>query len=520
MARKPKITTYENLSEDVVSLVRSRLNGDSDLILMELNNTIKSENLTPPLLDEGKTYGDWNVPLFGLNGNSDTRPSEALPLVVIDQMLKAAPVRFALEMKRAQIVSVFRNPRSWKVQTPDPELGEVVRANLTQILPKMSLDFSFSSLAYGTSFQELVWEYKSKYELGITNSKYQSNKKFLVACVPNSVNPNTVPAIKRTNDGHFDGFVQYPRYGHTIEVIVEADSALVIPYNEHFRNLWGESMLKPMYPIWFWYEIVLRSMVKYMERMGTPVVKVTAPSRGSVLNPLTNAKVNPMSWAMEVGTSVARSSVAVVPSDTDEKGQSLWTIDYMKADPNSQPFLDILELLSQMILRAGLTADRALTQSSGGVGSYAIGEIHQEATSLHNEMILIQWLHYLNTYFLPHYSLYNRGMSGPPIWLETQGLDPQDKQNLTTLLGVAQSMPAFQDVGFRFDWDTIFSTNNIPLLSEAEAKAKKESLEAENLKKQEDMLATQAKFETPSPTKEKDGSLKANLPTKPPAKKE
>ena len=504
---------YDYLPDSIVTMVTTKLNGDSEAVLQELNETVKLESLTPPLLNQGKTYGDWNIPILNLDITGDTRPAEALPLSVVEQMLKAAPVRFALEMKRAQVVSVFRNPRTWKVHSPDEELAEIVTANLTKILPKMSLDFSFSSMAYGSSFQELVWEYKNKYELGITNSKYQSNKKFLVARVPNSVNPNTIPYIKREKNGSFNGFVQQPKYGIQ-PITVEVDSALVIPYDEKFRNLWGESMLKPMYPIWFWYEIVLRSMVKYMERMGTPVVKVTAPSRGSVLSPLTNKKVNPMVWAMEVGSTVARSSVAIIPSDTDDKGLPLWGLDYMNATEKSQPFLDILELLTQMILRAGLSADRALSQSSGGVGSYAIGEIHKEATALHNEMILIQWLHYLNTYFLPHYSLYNRGNSGPPIWLETQGLDPIDRENLTTLFGVSQSMTSFQDIGYRIDWDTILTTNNIPLISETEADAKKQKLEEENLAKQENMLATQAKFDTPSPTKGSDGQLKANSPNK------
>jgi hypothetical protein len=524
--------TYDYIPDEVISLITNRLGpDDAPVVLTELNKSVMLESVVPPLVGEGRTYGDWNSPLLNLRGVGDYRPTDALPLDVINQMLRSAPVRFALEMKRSQIVSVFRNERSWKIHSPDAELAEVVTANMKKVLPKMALDFSFSSLAYGTSFQELIWEFKNKYELGLTDSKYQGNKKFAVARVPNSVNPMTVLYIKRTENGHFNGFVQQSRVNGVIqqpvmgghfgpEIDVDVDSALIIPYDEKFRNLWGESMLRPMYPIWFWYEIVLRAMVKYMERMGTPVTVVKAPSRATVIKPGTKTKVDGITWGMEIGTNLTRSSVAVLPSDTDDAGKPLWDISYLSAAEKSQPFLDILELLTQMILRAGLSADRALTQSSGGVGSYAIGEVHQQATSLHNELILTQWVHYLNTYFLPHYSLYNRGTNGPPIWMETQGLDPTDRDNLVTLLGAAQGMPGFQELGDSIDWDTILSNNSIPTLTPEQAEAKRTKREEDNLKKQEDMLATQARFETPSPTKQDDGSLKANLPNKPAQEKD
>lgn len=509
------MAVYNYLNDDIVKLVEAKLGSEAETVLREMDGIVSLESVLPPMLDKGKTYGDWGLPALGLYAVGDYRPSEALPIDVIVQMLKSAPVRFALEMKRASVMSVFRNERSWQIHSPDEELAEIVTANLARILPKMALDFSFSSLAYGASFQELVWEYKTKYELGIGEEEANTGTKFVVAKIPNSVNPATIVKINRNKGGHFEGFVQQAKAFASEEITVPREAALVIPYEEKFRNLWGESLLKPMYPIWFWYEVVLRAMVKYMERTGTPVALVKAPSRATIIKPGTKTKVDGITWGMEIASNVSRSNAAVIPSDTDEQGKPLWDLSYLNSTERSQPFLDILELLTQMILRAGLSADRALTQSSGGVGSYAIGQVHQEATALHNELILIQWIHYLNTYFLPLYSLYNRGQNGPPIWIETQGLDPLDRDNLTALLAVAQGMEAFKEVGYRIDWESLLSVNNIPLVSQEDADATKKKQEEQALKKQEDMLATQAKFSTPSPTKQADGSLKANLPNKP-----
>ena len=526
-----KINDVEKVLESYID--RNLTHEDAQLVINAIKDSITDvalEYSVPPMVDYGKTKGDYNYFNF-LMENLDYRPGTALSFHVINQMIKSAPVRFALEMKRSQIVSVFRNERSWKVHSPDTELVEIVEANLKQILPKMAIDFSYSSLVYGVSFQELVWQYKNKYQLGITDSKYQTNRKFIVAKEPNAVNPETVPYIVRDADGRFNGFVQTP-YGRAgvitgqdrtgfmgEEITVSKDSSLIITYNERFRNLWGESFLKPIYPIWFWYEVVMRSMVTYMERIGTPVVLVKAPSRATITKPGTRTKVDGITWGMEIGSNVTRSTVAVIPSDKDDQGNPLWELDYMQTTERSQPFMDMLELLTQMIIRAGMSADRSLTQSSGGVGSFNIGSIHKEATALHNELILVQWTQALNTYFLPLYSLYNRGQNGPPIWLETQGLDPSDRDNLKTILGVAQNMESFKNVGFQIDWESLLTVNNIPLLTEIQAEQKKKKLQEEAMEKQKETLDLQSQYETPSPTKNPDGSLKANLPNKPPAPK-
>ena len=504
----------DKIPNNIKNLVESNLaHEDASIVLSEIEDEIKLEYALPPLVDSGKTYGDWNMFSVDKDKANDFRPQSALSIDVIQQMLKSAPVRFALEMKRAQIVSVFRNQRSWKIDCIDEELRNVVRANLEQILPKMALDFSFSSLAYGVSFQELVWERIGTYELGLAENK--NNKRYVVAKIPNSVNPATVKSILRNKAGHFDGFIQEPKWLTAKEIRINRDSSLIIPYEEKFRNLWGESILKPMYPIWYWYEVVLRAMVKYMERTGTPVAMVKAPARATIIKPGTKERVDGITWGMEIASNVARSNAVVIPSDKDDQGNALWELQYLSSTEKSQPFLDILELLTQMILRAGLSADRALSQSSGGVGSYSIGEVHKEATALHNELILTQWVHYLNTYFLPLYSLYNRGKNGPTITLETQGLDPTDRTNLNTLLGVSQQMESFKDIGYRIDWESLLTVNNIPLKSQEEADEHKKKVEEENLKKQENMLNVQSKFDSPSPTKQPDGSLKANMPNKP-----
>lgn len=474
-----------------------QLGDEAEIVFNEVAMVLQETTGKIPMPIAGTTYGDWCLS-YGLDGGEtqDLRPGTALDFDIIERMLRSGPVIFAMEMKRAQIVRVFGEGR-FKVVSPDEELAEVAMASLKLIMEKMADDLTYAAFAYGSAFMEEVWEWRTKYELGI--SEEQDNAKFLVPELPNNVKPDTVDHIKRTESGRkFDGFVQKPNKYGDAEVTVSASQALVVPLFEHFRNLWGRSFLHVLYPIWLWYEIILRAMARYMERMAIPVTVAKAPSRGLVETEGSTTPVKAMDMALALAGSAAKSNAIAIPSDRDESGNPLWELDYLTAQERAQPFISVLEFLGQEMLRAGLSADRSLTQQSGGVGSQNIGEVHARASALTSEMILGQIIHYLNLYFMPGFSLYNRGQNGPPIWLRTQAVDLTERDLIMKLLNIAGNSPASQEVLVAIDWKSIAETSNIPLLSDDEAEELKKKLNEESLaklKQQNELMATLKKAE-------------------------
>jgi hypothetical protein len=482
------------LPREIIGLLTTSLGEKANVVLQEMAVTMLEEAMPAPPL-AGQTQGD----VYGTYwfGGQDRRPTDALNFARIDDMMKCGPVIFIMEMKIAALMSVWRSHRSWEVVCPDKELKDVVEENLKQILPRTALNFLRPSLIYGTSFNELVWQMQTPYQLGLSKSRAAA-KEFAVAKVPNDVNPETVDRILRTQDGSFNGFIQKPRqYIRTLEIKVPVDQALVIPYRGMFRNLWGESWLTPLYPLWFWYEVAIRAWMRFMQRQGTPVAVAYAPSRAKVRKPGTTTLVDAMQWGLAVAGNIGKSDAAVLPSDYDPNtNQPLWKLEYLKTEDRGDVFAKAIELLTQMMIRAGLAADRAFTQSSGGVGSYAIGEIHEHATQLHNELILIEQLAYLNEFFIPKFSLYNRGRNGPPIWLETEGLDPTEKDRLFKVFNIAGNAAGFQDALMMIKWRELFELNNIPTLTDSELKALKEQLTKEALEKQKQFIKNAAQAPT------------------------
>lgn len=510
--------------KDLVTKLEGVIGAENTaLILGEVNKYLLEDKVSIPLPLQGQTYGDL---VLSYDGTKEYRPATTLSFDVIDKMLRSGPVIFAMEMKRAQVFRVFSGGR-YKVISPDTELAEVAQAALDLIMPKMMHDVTWSAFAYGTSFSEEVWEWKTKEQLGMKlkdtptepteedtapkptapTGSGDLKAKFLVPKVPNAVNPCTVDHIRRNpKDQSFEGF-QQKRYvnGALTSILdepveVNREQALVIPLNEHFRNLWGESTLKPMYTLWLWYEIVFRTMVRYMDRMAIPWKVMKAPGRQTVTVSGSSAPVRAMDLALAIGTNLDKSGTIAIPSDVDENGKPLWDISLLTAENRTSLFLEVLQYLGQEMIRAALSADRSLSQSSGGVGSYNIGEVHAAASAVTSEMILLQILHYLNMYFMPEFSLYNRGQDGPPIWLRTQSIDTTERDMLMALIGVAGNSPAAQELFYMVDWRILLETSNIPALSKDDAKKLKDQMAKEAEEKMKTQQEIMAQGKAPVPT--------------------
>lgn len=465
----PKCSAIAREEEKQIKLenVRNSTRGIIDTIKTEYPEVysimLEEGKVEIPMPVEAKTYGDL---VLSFDEKEEYRPEDQLTFEAIERLRKSGPVVFAMEMKRARLLSVFADGR-YVVDSPDKELAEVAMAGLRQVLPRIANDFTYSSFVWGVSFQEQMWQRKSKYELGLSSSK-SGVKQFIVPKVFASVSPMSVTKIFREK-GRFNGFEQQPLgVGHKDPVKLTAQESLVIPYREEFRRLWGPSFLEPLYPLWITYERVLRAMIRYMDRMAVPIVVGKAPAKGMSTIPGSTTTVKNLQYALTLALSLAKSNAVAIPSDVDESGIPLWSLEYLTSESRQQSFIDVLEFLTQEMVRAALSADRSLSQSSGGVGSYNIGEIHAEASSAAAEMLLINFVHYINKYFMPYFGLYNRGTQAPPIYLKTQPVTTREQAILMTLLQQGASSPAGTDFFNAVDWRALAEVSNIPIMAEGE----------------------------------------------------
>lgn len=478
---------------EVVSLMVGNLGEGAYPVMEEMAITLAEKEVRiPPLMSYKTEAGDAEPHEYGIlrTERAEHRPTDLLGYDKIDDMLRNGQVIFGLAMKKAWLQSVFRNDRSWDIDCKDEKVADAVRGIMRYVLQRHGSEF-LESMAYGSYFGEKIWDYLPANFWGMDSDEKLYGYRSIRAIHPKSIDK----FLYRGRGKHFDGFVQKSSsLTNPRGIRVSVDLALVLTYQKRFRNLWGQPALDPTYPFWFWYEIALRSFLRYLERMGTPVAKCEAPSKGQIKQP-DGTSMSTMKYAFLVAGNVAKSNAVAIPSDTDpDTGQKLWSLDYLVDDKRGQQFVQAIEMLGTLILRSLIIADRAIAQGDGETGSYAAAGKHFAVTMLHNEEILSQHVNQMNEYVIPQLVMYNFGARARRAFMVTEGLDPEEKARLFTLLSTMGNQ-AGQTTMDWIDWKSIFAVENIPVLDKEDY----EALQEEKMKKQEETMSMQQKFSTPPP---------------------
>lgn len=517
------------LSHDARQIIPDRVTGklvsvlgkDAFPIIEEMAVTLQDEKqLVPPLLKEITQGEQFDNYYYGLvSGRKESyRPSDAISYDRVEDMLRNGQCVFGLEMKKSWIRTALRDDRSWDIECEDERMRDIVEAQVDYVMRRHSGEF-LEALPYGVYFGEKVFDRLPAQHWGLSmDEKIIGYKKI------NPVYPRSIQAILYSGKlgQTFNGYVQGRSYGGYArgagdEVTVRPDLALVLTYNKRFRDLWGNSILEPVYPFWAWYTIAYRSWLRYLERMGTPVTICYAPQRGQVRDPDGTA-VHSMKYAFMVAGNISKSNAVAIPSDVDpDTGKQLWRVEYLAADARSAQFEMAIKALGTQIIRSMIIGDRTAEQPVGEGGSNAASQTHFAVTMLHNEYVLSQFISQFNEYMIPQIVRYNGKQNGPRAVMITEGLDPDEKNRLFQLLNTMGNQAGGNSMNY-IDWQAIMRINNIPVLSEEDVK----EIEDDNLQRQEDQMAMAHKYSEPLASKgvKKDPTNpKANPRTNPAAQK-
>jgi hypothetical protein len=472
---------------DGVANVVHRYFGDDreveDMVLKDMEDFVELADGSPPAAPtEGKTEGGYPPDQAHL-GLGDYRPDDALSYSKIELMLQCGQVIFGLNLKKAPVRTVFRNPDSWRIESTDKEHAKKVQANLA-IVFQTAIDEILTSWENGIAVGETKYHNISPNQIGLDGSGTWTALREI-----DFVYPGTITKINRTAKGRFNGFQQQTVVRGLVDV--PRKQSLIITHDKRFRNIWGRSMFRNIYAVWYWYEVVWRCFLRFLERQGTPVVLMKAPQRGTVETE-DGTLVRAMDHALVVGADIAKSNVAVLPSDRYEANNNeMWEAGYMSSDGGRHAlFINALQELGTAILRGLLLADRVATQESS-VGSYNIASVHYIMTRLDDERLLDHIVAQLNQYLIPMFGLFNIGANAPATWLTTEGLDIEEKQRLFQLI-MKMADAKHPDLN-RIDIARALEIENVPILDEEEFKKKEDERAEKAIDMQQKMAAAGGK---------------------------
>lgn len=484
------------------------LTGDAGIrVLEELAISLEQQRpIVPPLRPHLTESGDDPSRYGWLTlGGKSYRPDTEISYDAIDDMMRSAQVVFALAIKQAAIRSVLRNERSWKVRCDDEKIAEVVRGIMARTFRRSSHEL-MTYIPYGSAFFEKEWAYEPGPHWGISGKEGKFYGLDLHAIHPRSIN-----RIEYRNKGRvFNGFVQNRTNGG--EIVVRPDNALILTHGKMWRNLWGTPAMDIIYPYWFWLEVTMRAFMRYLERTGTPVTIVYAPMQGKITGSDGN-EYDSIAYAMLQATYIANSNAAAFPSDVDpETGQKLWDVSYLADSNRGDQFVVAIERLCTMMTRGLVIGDRTASQE-GAVGSFAMSQVHYNVTQQHNEWLLDELLRQINDYVVEQIVRYNGTSNTPPALIETEGLDPEEKNRLFNLLNTMGNQAGGEALK-QIDWEAICDINNIPTLTQEQVDELYER-ELERTKERNEALAATAGPQGTPPGGEKPEGPKKSVTQEP-----
>lgn len=467
----------DNFAEKLIQ----ELGPEIKTVIDEINSfTNKQSFRIASLIELSSPYTD--LSFIGGSDGQIIRSGDKLSYDRIEKMKKSGPVMFALWMKMAPVIRVFSSGR-YKLESPDKEIVDISNASLRSVMPKMITDLVYNMFCDGTSFQVKRFERKTKYELGLSKSR-AAGTSFVVPKVPESIAAYSVRYINEKKSGDFNGFTVRAKKKRKERNIAAADSLVVPMWGGWHNSLWGDPFLTQLYPLWVWYEITMRALARHLDVVAKHIFIVRAPSQGTV--EIEGEGHDAMDVALTMATSLSKSTALAIPSDRYRQGDGelMWDIEEYKADTKEGLFIGVLSWICNQMIRAALTADASV--QSGDSAGYNIGVVHERASSVTTEIILMTVLHFLNRYFFPDISLYNKGVGGPPLYATTQPIDLLERELLMKILNVAGNSESGEEFFDMVDWRGLSEIANVPHLTEDEVKKKLKEREKEAKRKMEE----------------------------------
>jgi len=171
-----------------------------------------------------------------------------------------------------------------------------------------------------------------------------------------------------------------------------------------YGNWFGNSRLKPAYPWWYWSQIVLQFMIRYLERKASPPIIVRAPIGFTVDSE--GKQINNFVLGLKIGNGLVSNSVGVLPSVYNRDGKPDWDIQYLMDDQRVFMFIEVLQFCNTMMSRAMLVPDTVATQSGKG-GSFSQTDAHADVHLMNEESLLREVEDVINNQLVPWIIKYN-----------------------------------------------------------------------------------------------------------------
>jgi len=298
--------------------------------------------------------------------------------------------------------------QNYRIECSNPKIAAVVDACMRPIYKKL-VKSMLRAVQFGFATGEKVWE-KVKLRIDQEGDDGKNatiyNRYTVVPKKIKFIHPKSVRIIREEKSEDIEYVTQTQDYydfkGKRVPKVHIKDMVW-FALDDEYGNFFGSSRYKNIYQAWYWYQIVVQFMLRYLERRGAPAAVGKAPF-GSTTK-ADGEKIANIDVILDAAYALVSNSAVAIPSQFDKNGNELWNLELIEDEQRGELFLEVLRYLNLLKLRGLFVPDKVGTAE--GASTNATTEGHTDVHLLEEEALTQFIEDCLNTQVIPDIVQYN-----------------------------------------------------------------------------------------------------------------
>lgn len=368
-----------DIAEQVLNLLPEDIRGDAREYFAEAS--AKEPNLRNSSL-KFNTRNSLYDQVVTRSGIGQYNPDK-IPMSIYSKMSLDPEISLATSEIVLPIVA-----QSFRIESTNEDISLVIHHLMNPIYRKLISDL-LTAIKYGFSVGEIVYE---KRMAKITRLNESGEEEIVYEgdiVAPKKikfVEPKTISVIRDKKTEEVKWIVQKNVNPFKKAPRVRPNKVIWFAPDSEFGNIFGTSRYKAAYQPWYWFQILVQFMLKYLERRGGPTTVGKAPKGSTIASD--GKKIDNLDLALAMAKAVSsNTSVAMESSIYPESSTDKWGLKILEDSGRGDMFLDALNFLNVQKMRAMKIPDKVGVAEGSSTNATA-----ENNTDIHllNEESLIQ----------------------------------------------------------------------------------------------------------------------------------
>jgi phage gp29-like protein len=393
-------------------------------------------------------------------GRSYIYSQDSVSIEEYDRMRSDGQVKAGLMLMKLPIMS-----SPWSVECEDLDIASFVESVMKKKWKSM-LRAILRGIDFGYSCQEIEWTVDYNRKIKGRDNQEKIYPRCVIPFDYLELDPKTFYILAYTKSGSFAGVRQYIG----TEAIIPESKLILYSNDCEFREWYGVSRLKPVYPYWAFKTLAYEWTNVHYETFSVPTKIGYYPAGSTEMgidgngDPIIIDNQDIMQSVLESLGNNDSVSLPMTQAPVDGKARE-WEIKTLESGRGVGDHIAYIDHLNLQMLKALLIPQLAL--ETGDSGSYALAQTQVDFFFANEKAIMDEIAETINEQIINKIVKFNFGKDAPEAHVIFSPIPGSLKEGINNLLletlGTGKPIPTLDGGGYQVDWAWVAKNSGIPL---------------------------------------------------------